>query len=680
MLHVVNVLAWIVALAGCTEPRLEWRATFATEPLSLRASKVRYSIERGSCATPETERREVWFVETEPAATITPPGALGPGDYAFRVVARDERCVRFAEGCRDATLPRDDSRVEVLVGHVAPTAAQCPAGQSCLEGECRSDLRLPRWDCPDGWAPTSVPDRTLGSVAVCEPFAPRLDCPEGRWQLPGERACTRPGGATCDDVVAGGWPRDVPVGARYVLPGEGTSGDGSREAPLRDLTTVLADAPEGSTIVAVGTFPLDRLVVPRGVTLLGSCERTRILLADPIVRSDDRDATTLKVYGGALRNLYVIGGAPGVRVVGSAVLDGVVVERASGLGVVVEAGAVLTADEGGGLVVRGTRFSDAIDPSRNRAQGLSIGGLSASIRRLVAEGNEGGGISVQSGAEAVVADSVIRGTDGNGWIRISTSLGRLTRIVVEDGDVLCDAGTCEISDLVLRAFAGRPAVLWSDEGDLGVERAWVTGGVLVSGVDPAIMEPSGPSNAILRDVVLLAPAGGTYAIDAVLAGDLRLDRFVVSGGDQCAISVAGALRASLTDGVILHSPAGVCSDVGLELDRCDVSALDVARDRRVSGVLVEACDGCDSDGDHVDDDTAGEAVCAELTEYDVGPPECRRTGSSHPATEPVYRCCIPMPEDGCDYASRYDRETTLASPAPEGADAGIPLTRACCTP
>lgn len=670
-----RLVGLLVLLAGCEASSLEWHASFATEALQLRASSVRYTIERGSCAVAEPDRQIVWSAEAEPAGAIGAPGDLGPGAYAFRVVARDDRCTRFAQGCREATLPRDGARLDVLVGHVAP-ASICEAGQSCIEGLCRSDLRLPRWSCPEGWAPVAVPDPTLGSIAVCEPFARRLDCPDGTWQLPGERLCTAPGLAACSDVVAGGWPRDVPSGALHVLAGEESSGDGTRAAPLRDLATVLADAPDGTTVVALGTYALDRLVVPRGVTLLGSCARTRIVLADPQAPSDDPDATTVKVYGGALRNLYVTGGSPAVRVVGSGTLDGVVVEGSHGLGILVDSGAQLTADLGGGLVVRGTMFSSLVEPSRNRGHGLSVGGRSASLARFVSENNEGAGLSIRAGAVVGVEKSLVRRNVGSEAVVIAGSSADISRVVVEDGTINCDGSLrCDLEDVVVRGRDGRGFSLSSDQGDLGVQRGWLVGPIIVAayvlGGTRAPSSAGDLSNAILRDVVIQTAPGARHAVEAVDAGDLLLERFVVSGGDRCAISIEGALRPSFVDGVILHSAAGVCADVTPTLDRCGVSVLDVARATRVSGPVIETCDGCDADGDGIDDLVPGEAACPDP--FEAVEPACRTTPRDGSTSETVVRCCIPMPQSGCDAGDRYHRVLT-----PVGAE-GQPLAPECCT-
>ncbi|MGE0791030.1 MAG: RCC1 domain-containing protein [Sandaracinaceae bacterium] len=154
-------------LFGCQSHRLSIELDYASGAARDATSAVFLEVRAGTCDG------EVLFRESLPADV--PPSVratLDPGDYAFRVEARNASCETIASGCVVLALPPDEERVRIPLEDVTASRA-CPEA-SCSSGVCA----LP------GDGGTSCADTCIGGTCRAEV------CCTGCWN-----------GSTCDDGV-----------------------------------------------------------------------------------------------------------------------------------------------------------------------------------------------------------------------------------------------------------------------------------------------------------------------------------------------------------------------------------------------------------------------------------------------------------------------------------------------
>lgn len=104
-----------------------------------------------------------------------------------------------------------------------------------------------------------------------------MNCPEGTGPLP-DGSCTATGIETCPDAPYASIPEGAdPSRVVYVDDDAAEGGDGSRDRPFNDLSPVLNEALEGTTVLlAAGRYPV-QAEVRRAVTVRGVCA-PRVLL------------------------------------------------------------------------------------------------------------------------------------------------------------------------------------------------------------------------------------------------------------------------------------------------------------------------------------------------------------------------------------------------------------------
>ncbi len=139
-----------VAAAGCgsDDPRaLRWRVEFEDFSIVDRARAFESRILEGGCDGVEVYSGVVSVAG--PGSAPEPPD-LEPGTWGFSVTALDFDCVRYAEGCTEIDLPRQDG-AEVVVTLAARTEERACSSTRCTAGVCtRSDGGVV--ECPDGFA------------------------------------------------------------------------------------------------------------------------------------------------------------------------------------------------------------------------------------------------------------------------------------------------------------------------------------------------------------------------------------------------------------------------------------------------------------------------------------------------------------------------------------------------
>lgn len=145
--------------------------------------------------------------------------------------------------------------------------AEAGADPTCLPNGLRSAALTP-WECPAGWR--------YDAERGCLPTI-RTNCPESTGPLP-DGSCTATGIETCPDAPYASIPEGADLSrVVYVDDDAAEGGDGSRERPFNDLSPVLNNALEGTTVLlAAGRYPLQAEVHTR-VMIRGVCA-PRVLL------------------------------------------------------------------------------------------------------------------------------------------------------------------------------------------------------------------------------------------------------------------------------------------------------------------------------------------------------------------------------------------------------------------
>lgn len=322
--------------------------------------------------------------------------------------------------CSDPTDPNDGG----LDGHIeiAPPASPAPPSLPSLT------------PCQAGWTPREP--AAPGSATICDPFPEGgpLWCPTiDEAHFPGETGCVRLG-SSCPD---GDWdevPDDVPV--LFVKAGEPEGGDGTEFSPFGTIAEAMGLADDGAVIaLSKGVFD-EEIELRQGVTLWGACvAETRLTTSSP-----DEDFATVEIRGldTTLRNLQIGGPRVGVRVPGSIAsvhLEDVVIDGATGYGLLVEGGVVT----GLNVVIRDTQ---ALTGTGELGIGLwAEMGAQVDLMRVVVDGNRYlGAASFGANTSLKLSDLCILNTqaqevDGSGGFGVMVGGGagaELARVVLEE--------------------------------------------------------------------------------------------------------------------------------------------------------------------------------------------------------------------------------------------------------
>lgn len=320
-----------------------------------------------------------------------------------------------------------------------------------------------QWACPVGWR--RVVDE---GVETCDPYpkgGPE-SCNQFEVHLPGEPGCVSVGTA----CPSGEFPEGLPADANviYVRPGF-VGGDGkSPTSPLASLYDVTFERLSQGTVVALakGTHRWTG-VLNRTVTLWGACPAETVLTS-PLTLPSDPPLAVISAFPSGLgsnrevtiKNLRVAN----TPQVGLAVrgrqrlrLEGVVVERASGLGLFASDGSYLS---GSGVVVRDTFAT----PQGQFGWGLSAQrGGRVELRRAVFERNRDSGVvALDPDSRLTLEDACIRNTrsqqanqtNGRGLNLFLDASAVVRRVVIEgnrEGGVVADTkAEITLEDVLIR--------------------------------------------------------------------------------------------------------------------------------------------------------------------------------------------------------------------------------------
>lgn len=121
----------LLATCGPERSAITWRLIFADSSLEARAVSYSAQIRSGTCSSTESS---LLYDEDFRGDQGPPVPTLRSGTYAFSAIAMDRRCVSFAEGCEQVTLPvQGDPQVVVLL-HATDELQTCIG--TCINGEC----------------------------------------------------------------------------------------------------------------------------------------------------------------------------------------------------------------------------------------------------------------------------------------------------------------------------------------------------------------------------------------------------------------------------------------------------------------------------------------------------------------------------------------------------------------
>lgn len=353
----------------------------------------------------------------------------------MRVIAIAAMC--FAVGCGDtgAVASEDGGTADGTVDSgdaitIVPPAAVAP----------------PNIVCPEGWSDP-------GDGTPCEPWPETgpEPCGAGQAHLPGSPGCQPIG----DPCPAGEWPEGLPTDVAIVYVRAGATGTGTTSDPFGRIADALASAPSGAIVaVARGSYA-EMIALTRPVTLWGACAaQTRLAPTTPSALS----IVAIAAAGVVVRDLGIGGAGRGITIEpsASAMLSGVAIEGASGVGLLVRGDVVAR-----GLVVRGTRPIDDI------GVGVTIeSGASVELDRAAIEQNrETGMLASGPSASLVARDVVIRGTlptsdgaNGGGVKALAGAMVSLERIAIEanqDEGIYASTSSVLLRDAVIRDTAPR---------------------------------------------------------------------------------------------------------------------------------------------------------------------------------------------------------------------------------
>ena len=200
--------------------------------------------------------------------------------------------------------------------------------------------KLKSWTCLEGWEKVvhdGVTDESGDLFSWCEPNVPRLKSsdyitPLRNGEIEGERPVCDPGldgtfpligkttcqpiGTTCNE---NGWPT-LPEDTNaenviYVNANAESEGNGSLETPYKTIASALTAATDGSMIVLKEGHYLEKVIIEKNITLLGSCpQKTLIEAPGPHTGQD----TGVIIIGSntnvIIQNLKITGNLNGVYI------------------------------------------------------------------------------------------------------------------------------------------------------------------------------------------------------------------------------------------------------------------------------------------------------------------------------------------------------------------------------
>lgn len=190
MLRGLFLCACLVALFACSseEHSLTWRILFDDSSLEARAVGYTARIRVGDCSSDESP----WLYDESFRGDRGPSiPDLQPGTYAFSAIAIDESCLRFAQGCEEATLPvQGDSQV-VVVLHGTDETSTCDG--TCVNGLCSDvvDADVEDADVEEADIEDADYDAVDGEIDDADVDLPPVDLPCG--PMTAEIVATSPG-------------------------------------------------------------------------------------------------------------------------------------------------------------------------------------------------------------------------------------------------------------------------------------------------------------------------------------------------------------------------------------------------------------------------------------------------------------------------------------------------------
>ncbi len=376
---------------------------------------------------------------------------------------------------------------------------------------------------------------------------------------------------------AGASPADAAPGRRvlFVAPrASATRADGTRDRPFPEAETAFSAARAGDLVVLLpGEHAAWTTSPPPGVEVEG-LDRDRVRVSGPM---------RLAAADARVRNLTVVGGAPGIRATAATVLENVrvvdtqgngvevaggpfsatevAVENAAGVGLLATVGPVELADirvlgaRGGGIRLTEVT-TDAValsisevdlDIENVRAHGLEIEGGEATIRGvtigrvgdrgvriaqgaratvsdIAVDGPVADGVAVLSGADAILEDVRIAGA-GNVGLTINEATGTVRRARVVGGGragALFSKGAFTVERMEVADAPDRGVSVLDGEGRLS--------GLYVHGaanVGLQVTDPRGP--VVVVDGIFEDNGVSGVAAFGVPEGRLRLEGVTTRG-------------------------------------------------------------------------------------------------------------------------------------------------------
>lgn len=420
-----------------------------------------------------------------------------------------------------------------------------------------------------------------GGAAPCEPWPTtgRATCAGTEAHFPGEAGC-RPIGSTCPTA----WATDLPTGNVVYVRAGGSGGTGTLADPfatLDDALTAAAALPGPVTIaLAAGTYT-GSVTLPAGTSLWGACPAGVVVTA-----RNDADSVVVVGASSGVHNLHIRGGTTGVRAPAgaTATIDRVLVEDASGDGVLV-LGGVVTAND---LVVRHGGGTDA--------RGLVVEGGSLTVVRGIVDDLPGRtmGFHVGSGGTLTATDLAVTrignaSGDGAGDAHIV-----FERVVIEDGfaGLFTNPSRVELRHCVVRRLDLYGVSVLG--GTLHIEQS------LVEAVSGEAIRAGGATldvtDSVVRDVTRREPIAGAGTGIATWLSDVSLARVLIERTAEVGIAI--------WEGAVVTASSIDTSDNGLGVRAAQAGAgiqvtddarleLHASRIRRTrgAGLLVGGCIG-----------------------------------------------------------------------------------------
>lgn len=399
--------------------------------------------------------------------------------------------------------------------------------------------------CPGGWDPGG-----LAEAPTCVPAsdAPTLRCDPGLVRFLDSPTC-EPAGDPCP--ADGDWPTGLPADASVVYVRAGAAGgDGTEGAPFGTIGAAVAAAPDGAVVaVAEGVYP-EAVELSRGLRLWGVCA------ARTVLSPGGGDGAAIRVRGVAtVRNVQVRGtGRVGLRVDGAdadATVSGLWVEDVRAHGVLVDSGARADLSE---AYVVDTRP----DAAGRFGWGVAYrSGASGAVQGVVLERATGVGLLVEAADVALdqvgVFDTAARpdGTLGRGLTLQGGARADVSAVYVdgsaEHGALVTGEGSTLRGEHLV---AGR-----SGAAGLSVERDATTEleGLSVQGNGAAGLRLVDGASATLADVVVAGtgfdvPGGEAIGLDVSAGSTLAVERIVlVANGGRALVARDATTTVDLSD-------------------------------------------------------------------------------------------------------------------------------------